>query len=297
MSLFDAIKVADDLEEAVLKTLRDWFPVYIREVELQSPAEPSPRNIPQGSLPLPRSYLTADQVDKEAGNQLPSIVVISPGLSSRHLPQQEGDGTFNVPFNIAVGIFVSADERKHTIRLVRLYTAIVRAIMLQKQSFGGFAGGSYWLDESYDDRFTFMDDQTISAGQVIFEVWVSDVVNRFAGPVTPPDPNTQPGSDWGKADDVYVNVEPVEDVSAPTPLELDAVTAEPPLTAPVQTTLTFHGSFPAGAVAFFDGWPGDTDRPDRHTLITSRFIQDPGDKLAWVEVGSTQSQKLTVTVG
>jgi hypothetical protein len=209
-SLFDTIMVADDLESAVVSNLEDWFPVYIREIELQSPAAPDPRNIPADSLPLPRSYLTADQIDRDAANQLPSIVVVSPGLSSRAAPQQEGDGSFNVAFSIAVGVFVSSDTRKHTIRLVRLYTAIVRAIMIQKQSLGGMGAGTYWLDESYDDSFTFMDDQTISAGQVIFEIWVGQVLNRYGGPNPPPDPATQPGSNWPEAETVIVEVMPKE---------------------------------------------------------------------------------------
>jgi hypothetical protein len=206
MSLFDDIRVADELEYQVINSLQQWFPVYIREVELQSPAAPDPRNIPVDSLPLPRSYLTSDQIDKEAANQLPSIVVVSPGLSGRAAPQQEGDGSFNAPFSIAVGVFVSADRRSTTLRLVRLYTAIARAIMVQKQDLGGFGAGSYWIDESYDDNFPFTADQTISAGQVVFEIWVSGVVNRYGGPTTPPDPDTQPGSDWGQAEEVIPTV-------------------------------------------------------------------------------------------
>jgi hypothetical protein len=209
LSIFDSIMVADDLEHAVLKNLQDWFPVYIREVELQSPAVPDPRNIPKDSLPLPRSYLTSDQIDRDAANQLPSIVVVSPGLSSRTVPQQEGDGSFNAPFSIAIGVFVTSDIRKHTLRLVRLYTAVARAIMIQKQSLGGMGAGTYWLDESYDDHFTFTDDQTISAGQVIFEVWVGDVLNRYAGPIGPPNADTQPGSQWGEAETVTVDVKAV----------------------------------------------------------------------------------------
>ena len=211
MSIFDQIMIADTLEHAVLDTLQKWFPVYIREVELQSPPAPDPRNIPRDSLPLPRSYLTADQIDRESANQLPSIVCISPGLSSRNDPAQNGEGTFAVPFSIAVGCFVSAKDRKSTMRLVRLYTAITRSIMLQKQSYGGIASGAYWLDESYDDHFTFTDDQTISAGQVVFEVWVDEVVTRYAGPIGTPDPATQPGSEWGKAETVTPTVTLIEE--------------------------------------------------------------------------------------
>ena len=200
--IFGATVVADDLEVAIINTLETWFPVYIREIEVQSPAAPNPRNIPADSLPLPNSYLTADKIDREASDQLPSIVVVSPGLSGRNAPRQEGDGTFRAPFSVAVGVFVSAPNRPQTKRLVRLYTAIVRMIMLQKQSYGGFADGTTWLDESYDDNFNFVDQKTIGAGSVIFEVWVAGVVDRYGGPAaygqpTPaPNPNTQPGSDW-----------------------------------------------------------------------------------------------------
>lgn len=70
--------------------------------------------------------------------------------------------------------------------------------MLQKQSLGGFADGTTWLDESYDDAFQFTDTQTVGAGQVVFAIEVAGVVNRYGGPPTPipPDPDTQPGSDW-----------------------------------------------------------------------------------------------------
>jgi hypothetical protein len=205
MSIFDQIKLADDLEAAVLTTIESWFPVYVREVELQA-------TIPQDSLPLPKSYLTADRVDRNNADQLPSIVVVSPGLSGKR-PLQEGDGTFRCFFSIGVGIFVAGNDRTTTKRLVRTYTAVVRTIMLQKQSLGGFAAGTNWLDESYDDDFNFTDNQTIGAGQVVLEVEVDGVVNRFAGPAVyggpppDPDPDTQPGSDWGTSDTVSAFIE------------------------------------------------------------------------------------------
>jgi hypothetical protein len=206
MSLFETIKIADALEEAALLTLKTWFPVYIREVELQSQDLPADQLIPLNALPLPRSYLTADKFDREAADQLPTIVVVSPGLSGRR-PLQEGDGSFRVWYHLAVGVFVGANTRADTKRLVRVYTAIARTIMLQKQSLGGFADGTTWQDESYDDNFSFTDQQTIGAGQVVFEIEVDDVVNRWGGPTTLPDPVDQPGSDWTVVDTVSISVD------------------------------------------------------------------------------------------
>lgn len=206
--IFGSILIADDLEEAVITTLQDWFPVYLREVAVFQG-----QNIPDGQLPGPRSFLTSSTVDRESADQLPSIVVVSPGLSGKP-PKQEGDGSFRCPFSIGVGIFVSASDRRTTNRLVRLYTAIVRTIMIQKQAMGGFADGTTWLDESYDPDFKFTDQQTVGAGQCVFEVEVAGVVSRYGGPAVfggpppAPDPVHQPGSVWPEVLTVTPNVEP-----------------------------------------------------------------------------------------
>lgn len=191
MSIFGTIGVADDLEDAVLATLQSWFPVYVKEVELQ-------QEIAVGSLPDPKSWLTSASLDRDAADATPAIVVVSPGLSPGKHPVQEGDGSFRVYFSIGIGVFVSANDRENTMSLVRLYTAICRSILLHKQSLGGYADGVTWLDESYDDSFSFTDSQTIMAGQVIFEIEVGGFGNRYGGPAgsTPPNPATQPGSEW-----------------------------------------------------------------------------------------------------
>jgi len=209
MSIFGAIQIADDLEEAVLDTLEKWFYTYMVEYELQRHLIPDRNTRP--THPMPRSYLKVNQLDKEAADQLPSIVCVSPGLSNRHPPMQEGDGSFRAFFNVGVGVFCTAKDRKDTMKICRMYTGIARTIMLQQQSLGGFADGSVWLDESYDPHFTFTDDQTISAGQVLFEIEVAGVINRFDGPKTIDPLPEQPGSDWPLAEEVIATVEILED--------------------------------------------------------------------------------------
>lgn len=202
MSIFNAIKIADDLETATRNTLEKWFKTYLRELELQQ-AEG------EDVYPMPTKFLVAERFDQESSDTLPAIVVVSPGLS--RAPRQEGDGTFRCFFSIGVGVFVAGKDRASTKRLVRVYTAICRTIMLQHQSLGGFADGTTWLDESYDDNFHFSDTETIGAGQVVFEVEVAEVVSRYGGPglyVPPvePDPDTQPGSDWGEVETTTITV-------------------------------------------------------------------------------------------
>jgi hypothetical protein len=115
-------------------------------------------------------------------------------------------------WTIGVGAFVSADTRENTKKLVRIYCAATRAILLQHRGLGGVApdynaANVEWLDESFDDDFQFVDRQTISLGITSFEVEVAAVVNRQVGPVTPPDPDVLPGSQWPTADEVFVDIE------------------------------------------------------------------------------------------
>jgi hypothetical protein len=196
-SIFGPIIAADELEDAVTAHLQTWWLTYSREFEIQ-------RGYAQDSLPAPRAYLVAEEVDREAADALPALVVVSPGLTGP--PKQEGDGSFRATFGLAVGVFVSANTRRNTERLVRQYAAIIRAIMLQRQ--GDYADGTTWTDESYDDDFSFTDQQTISAGQVVFNVEVANVVTRSGGPAAPtaPDPDAQPGSTWPLANTVTATV-------------------------------------------------------------------------------------------
>lgn len=202
MTIFHPFVDGNQLETWVEATLKKWWKTYAREFELA-------RAMVEDSLPEPRSWIVAETVDREGTDQLPAIVIVSPGLNGDP-PMQEGDGTFRAVWTVGIGVFVSAATREDTKKLVRQYGAIIRAIMLQKQSLGGNADGTVWLDESYDDNFNFTDDLTISAGQFICDVEVAGVVDRFAGPVGEPDPDTQPGSEWHTADTVTVDVKKEE---------------------------------------------------------------------------------------
>lgn len=205
MSIFGPIIDANQVEEAVRDTLQLWFPTYLRELEDQ-------RGMTMNDLPDPRAYVVSGDNDREPEDQLPAIVVVSPGLAEN--PMQDGDGLFRAPWSVGVGIFTSARDRESTEKLVRLYCAVARAIMLQKQSLGGFADGTTWLDEDFDE-IEFDDTRTIGAGLVEFTVTVAGVVNRRGGPAapTPPDPVGQPGSNWPLVEEVIVDETITEEVA------------------------------------------------------------------------------------
>jgi len=199
MSIFKTVVNANQVEAAVRDTLRTWFNTYLRETELQW-------GIPSRSIPEPLSYIIAQDNAREAEDQLPAVVIVSPGLSDE--PLKEGDGTYRAPWQVGIGIFASAKDRSSTEQLIRYYCAVIRAIMLQKRSLGGFADNVVWSDESYDE-LDFDDERTISAGLVDFIVEVAGVVDGNAGPTVtvPPDPDTLPGSNWPLVTDVIITEE------------------------------------------------------------------------------------------
>jgi hypothetical protein len=200
--IFKPIIDGNTLEQAIRDSIRAWWDVYSKEYALQRGYD--------NPLPRPRSWIISQDVNRDGADQLPTVVVISPGLTGER-PTRDGEGNFTAKWSVGVGIFVAAKNRGSTAKLVREYAAIIRAIVIQKPTFDGVASYVDWVDESYDDAFAFRDDETIAAGQVILDVTVEDVLNKFGGPSGDPpplpDPDTQPGSQWLPIDKAYVQVE------------------------------------------------------------------------------------------
>jgi hypothetical protein len=74
-----------DVEQATLAVLRRWMPTYLAEAERQTGRV-------VGSLPVIRGWTVATTFDKWPEDQLPAIVLISPGLASP--PDADGSGEY-----------------------------------------------------------------------------------------------------------------------------------------------------------------------------------------------------------
>lgn len=220
LELFGRIISGRQVEGWMRDTLKLWFGTYLREIERQE-------GLTLQSLPKPRSYTIAEDADKEPEDQLPAIVVVSPGLNGIP-PTADGEGWYESNWRVGVGVFASATDRQATINLVRMYCAVVRALVLQKQSLGGHTDGIEWLDEDYD-VMEFDDGRTIGAGQVIFDVRINHAVRKHGGPDQPDE--GVPG-DWPLVDTVIIDesnvgvqppVDPIveDDIITPVPDEND----------------------------------------------------------------------------
>jgi hypothetical protein len=195
MKIYGQIVTGGDVRTATIAHLKRWMPAMLAEVAAQSGRE-------RGALPMFRSWNVDKTVDNWPEQQLPACVVVSSGLAAT--PVKHGDGSYRARWSIGVAAVVSALNQEATRELVELYTAALRAAMVQHPTLAQWDGANWvpfalgvdWLDESYDE-LGFMDSRTIAAGIVSLGVEVDSVVDSAAGPVVPPaDATAEPGN-WG----------------------------------------------------------------------------------------------------
>ncbi len=187
MNLLGPILTADHVEQAALDTLKAWMPTYLAEMERQT-------GRPAGSVPMVRSWSTLNQFAHWTEDQLPGVILVSPGLAQH--PTRRGDGSNWARWTLGVGIVVSARDQPTTNALAKLYAAAVRACLLQHPSLGGKSEGLGWTDERYTD---VPSDQarSVAGAQLIFWVEYKDVVNDQMGPPFPAQPSPTPLTDPG----------------------------------------------------------------------------------------------------
>jgi hypothetical protein len=203
---------ADLLEDQVRILMELWFHTELLEIERL-------RGMTPNTLERPKSYHVAETVDAGIGEQLPAIVIVSPGLARP--PVHEGDGNYRATWSLAVGAIVAAggdNPRANTNRLLRRYIGAARAILLNHPEVFNIPGhdqykdmhevfGIDWIDESFD-RLDYESGETIAAGEALFEIEVTNAVKGGGGPRNPvePDPGTV-GTQWPVATTTKVIME------------------------------------------------------------------------------------------
>lgn len=198
MTIFGRIVSRQDLENAAMETCKTWIDTYLAEVERQ-------RGIDTGFYQRPKSYTTVNSVTKWDEDQLPAIIVVSNGFSQA--PRKKGDGTFDTWWGLGIACIVSGNDEASTREFASDYTAALRALFNQRVSLDGFADGTDFVDEHYDD-IQEEDRRSMASGQVIFSVEVDNVVQTKAGPITPDDPPSDPEApipDWPIATSVHLD--------------------------------------------------------------------------------------------
>lgn len=195
--VFHTMFSASDLEQAAITTLRTWFSTYLKEAESQ-------HGIVPGTNLVPNNYTDDNNFNADLGEELPKVVVISPGITGT--PEKRGDKQYSAWWQLGVGVAVADKDIATANALAKLYGATVRAIILQKKSLGGVASQIEWISESYDD-LPIVNDQLkqYKAVGVYFMALINDVVTQSVGPTEP----DQPNYGYGQVENVIIDLEKV----------------------------------------------------------------------------------------
>ena len=208
-TIFGRIVSGYDVEQWVLALLKRWSSTYLSEVERQ-------HGYSAGTLQRVRGWVLAPSFEKWPEDQIPGVLVVSPGLVPP--PTRDGDGNYRARWRVDLGCLCSARTQQQSHEQAQLFLAAHKAIVAQRPSLEGHADGVTWLDESYS-VLDYDDTRSLYAGYATLTVEVDDVLTTLAGPVTPDDPlplDTDPWPLWPEAVTVDVDVDNVP-VDQPLP--------------------------------------------------------------------------------
>ncbi len=196
MTVFGTIRSDDEVEDAVLATLRKWLPTYLAEVERQLDLD-----VGYYARPAESSYTVRTDFDNWPEDMLPAIVVTSPGVEED--PAKSGGGKYRAVFGIGVTCIVSSIDQTSARRYAHRMGAAIRAALIQNQSLDqgldGDVRGVVWIGTRNNEVATDESDaRTLWAVRQAFLIEVDDVLSKGVGPVSPdpqPDPN-EPHAEW-----------------------------------------------------------------------------------------------------
>lgn len=202
MDIYGPLFSAHELEDAAIKVLMDWMPAALGKIERTYNTRLVELGLGDpGSLIPPRSYRTIARFEKFPEDQIPAMVVVSPGLWEP--PIKDGEGKYRAKWQVGFAIVVEAKDAETTNAVAKLYTAATRLAILQNRGLGGTARVTDWLDETYTD-VPVRGSRSLASGQGVFLAEVYDVVDYKAGPnEIPVDPLADPG-EWPPVDNTQV---------------------------------------------------------------------------------------------
>lgn len=146
-----------DVEQAVFETLKPRLDLYC----------------PQLNYPTPKSYMRVPIFDRWPEHKLPGVVIASPGLGSTPTKMRGG---YYAHWAIGVAYVVSGRTEDSARKQAKEVGALIRAILVQEPSLHGFARGTDWVDETYDELPIRM-RRNMSSAEETFSVEVGPVVD------------------------------------------------------------------------------------------------------------------------
>jgi len=189
-SIFGPIITDDQVEEAVLATLRKWLPTYMAEVERQV-------GLDAGfyELPVASSYTARTDFDNWPEDMLPAIVAIGTGIEDD--PVKDGYGLMRGKFLIGITGIVTSTDKLSTRRYAARLGGAVRAALVQHASLDLALGGRVRgvdLVGGRNNELPTEDERTIWANRQLFTVEIGEFLSTVGPDADTPQPD--PTDPW-----------------------------------------------------------------------------------------------------
>jgi hypothetical protein len=186
------IITATDVEDAVFATLKPRLTYYLDQL----------------GYPDIRRYTRKVRFTKWPEDRCPAVIVRCPGTAEDPTRRSAGH---DARWAVGVAAIVSANTEENTDKAAKLYGGLIRAILLQEGSLHGFARGTDWVGESFDE-IPSTADRTLGSAECLFWVEVENVVNAKELPLMPGGPLPNP-TDFVITESV-INVENTQEVTS-----------------------------------------------------------------------------------
>lgn len=165
------VLLVDEIEQAVVDHFMTWEETYLSEVERA-------KNEQTRALPQIASFQTRNEFDKFPEDQLPALVVVSPGIVEGSI-EREGDGSYSALWDVGIAVVSSGQDETTTRQVRSMYGAVLRMVFLQHKDISiGIV--EKWVDESYKD-IPVDASRSVSVVQLIFQVRVEDILRESEG--------------------------------------------------------------------------------------------------------------------
>ena len=197
MSVVGTVWHPGHLEDTVIAALKTWLPSSLNEAIAQDSKAPA-------KVAVPRSYIVVSEDDRWPEDQLPAIVVTSPGFVDAP-DRAKGDGSWHGTWALEVTAIVKGRNAPEARRIAQLYWTAICIAVLQRRSLGEPYQATVLSDAALDS-VPIEKRRTLAGATALFHVEVQSMFSDFDGPRTPEPPDPMPDT-WPEVQETNIETE------------------------------------------------------------------------------------------
>lgn len=198
-NVFRRMVSAAQIEHAALDIIKEWIPDYLEEYE-------NAMGWRKGTLPIPENYMNRNSFDIDAGEDIPKVIAISPGLQGQ--PIMSGGNQYRAIWQLGIGVAHAHEDEEVANEMIKAYGTVIHKLLTDKQTLGGFPGIAQidWVGETFDDLNIPNQLKLFMGASEFFTVDVDNVMTARHGP------KTHNQQSYGQVQEVFIDLvkEPID---------------------------------------------------------------------------------------